>query len=232
MFWECGIKCFIKSYALMLVSHPLVSIEKSTKLALKLEKYFLEKYAIFETKENYLQLLGSAFFHLERFRGEQGFGYSQNQNTNKDIFAPFATESFNQTVFTATKNQLQRTLKEGIHYRLYHSLTEGKVPYAPILTAKNEFGKNIFQKTLNFIAPYLPKIIWKLNNGDTNTELRNKFSNTINSISKEYILAHEKSDLWQFLDYPKINNSIKNDPYKGQYNTIAMMLKFLETNKS
>ena len=225
-------KSFIKSYSLMLVSHPLVSIEKSTKLALKLEKYFLEKYTVFETKENYLQLLGSAFFHLERFRGEQGVGYSQNQNTNKDIFAPFATESFNQTVFTANKNQLQRTLKEGIHYRLYHSLTEGQVPYAPILTAKNEFGKNVFQKTLNYIAPYLPKIIWKLNNGDTNTELRNKFSNTINSISKEYILEHEKSDLWQFLDYSKIWNGINDNPYKGQYNTIAMMLKFLETNKS
>jgi len=224
-------KSFIKSYSLMLVSHPLVSIETTTTLALKLENYFLNKYAVFETKENYLQLLGSAFFHLERFRGEQGFGYSQNQNTNKDIFAPFATESFNQTVFTATKNQLQRTLKVGIHYRIYHSLTEGKVPYAPILTARNEFGKNSFQKTLNFIAPYLPKIIWKLNNGDTNTQLRNKFASKISSISKDYILEQEKSELWHLLDYSKIKNDIENNQYKGQYNTIATMVRLLETNK-
>lgn len=224
-------KSFIKSYSIMLVSHTLVSIEVTTRLALKLEKYFLEKYAVFETKENYLQLLGSAFFHLERFRGEQGFGYSQNQNTNKDIFAPFATESFNQTVFTATKNQLQRTLKEGIHYRLYHSLTEGKVPYAPILTARNEFGTTSFQKLLNYIAPYLPKIIWKLNNGDTNTQLRNKFASKISSISKNYILEQEKSELWHILDYSKIKNDIENNEYKGQYNTIATMVKFLEINK-
>jgi hypothetical protein len=222
---------FIKSYSLMLVSHPLVSIDLTTKLALKLENYFLNKYAVFNTKENYLQLLGSAFFHLERFRGEQGFGYSQNANTNKDIFAPFATESFNQSVFTATKKQLQRTLKEGIHYRIYHSLTQGTVPYAPILTARNEFGKNSFQKTLNFIAPYLPKIIWKLNNGDTNTQLRNKFSNAISTISKDYILEQEQSELWSILDFTKIRNDIERNEYKGQYNTIATMVKFLEIKK-
>jgi hypothetical protein len=224
-------KSFIKSYSLMLVSHPLVSIETTTTLALKLENYFLNKYAVFETKENYLQLLGSAFFHLERFRGEQGFGYSQNQNTNKDIFTPFATESFNQTVFSATKNQLQRTLKEGIHFRIYHSMTEGKVPYAPILTARNQFGKNSFQKTLNFIAPYLPKIIWKLNNGDTNTQLRNKFASEISSLSKDYILEQEKSELWHLLNYSKIKIDITHSEYKGQYNTIATMVKFLEINK-
>ena len=223
-------KSFIKSYSLMLVSHPLVTIETTTKLALKLENYFLKKYAVFETKDNYLQLLGSAFFHLERFRGEQGFGYSQKGNGNKDIFAPFATESFNQTVFTATKNQLQRTLKQGIHYRIYHFLTDGKVPYAPILTAQNEFGNNSFQKFLNFVTPYLPKIIWKLNNGDTNTQLRNKFSTKISSISKNYILDQEKSELWHIIDYSKIRNDIEKNNYKGQYNTIATMLKFIENN--
>src|SRR5690606_3200712 len=108
-----------------------------------------------------------AFFHLERFRSEQGFAYSQNSNKNHDVFAPFAIESFNQLIFLANKNQLQRGLREGIHYRLSDALTEGSIPYAPIITSaiSNEHGNNIFQNLLNKIAPYIPKVIWKLNGG-------------------------------------------------------------------
>ncbi|WP_333600909.1 hypothetical protein [Flavobacterium sp.] len=224
-------KNFIKSYSLLLVSHPLVSTEITAKLALRLESYFLEKYSVFEDKDNYLQLLGSAFFHLERFRGEQGFIYSQITNRTKDIFAPFATESFNQAIFSApTKEQLQRTLKEGIHYRLYYSLTEGKVLYAPILTAQNEFGTNIIQKTLNFIAPYLPKIIWKAKGGDTNTQIRKKFSSSLTIISKEYILSQDNNKLWEILDYTSVKNDIEKNNYSNQYHQLATMLKFVENN--
>tara|TARA_B100000900_G_C20596060_1_gene723468 strand:+ start:1753 stop:3513 length:1761 start_codon:yes stop_codon:yes gene_type:complete len=224
-------KSFISSYSEMLVSHPLVSSEITKGIGLKLEKYFLSKYSVFENKEHYVQLLGSAFFHLERFRGEQGYIYSQKVNLNKDVFAPFAIESFNKTVFTATKPQLQRNLKEGIHFRLCDAITEGKFPYAPILTSKNEFGKNLFQKALNYIAPYLPKIIWKLNNGDTNQQIRNAYSAIVNKVSKEYIMNQRDSELWRILDYCKIKEDINNDVYEGQYNQIATMVKFLENRK-
>ncbi len=220
-------KSFVSSYALMLVTHPLVSEKVTQQLANKIEHYLYNKYKVFENKENYIQLLASAFFHLERFRGEQGFVYSQRGNVNKDIFAPFAVESFNQCVFSATKNQLQRTLKEGIHFRLYYELTEGKVPYAPILTARNEFGKNLFQKALNYIAPVMPKLIWKLFGGDTNQRIRKKYAKNNNDLSKDYLIKNNESELWKFLDYATIQKGL-NDDYNGQYNTIATMVKFIE----
>ncbi|TBX66362.1 hypothetical protein EZL74_10965 [Flavobacterium silvisoli] len=222
-------KSFISSYALMLVTHPLVSEKVTQQLADRIEYYLYNKYKVFESKENYIQLLASAFFHLERFRGEQGFVYSQRGNVNKDIFAPFAIESFNQCVFSATKNQLQRTLKEGIHFRLYYELTEGKVPYAPILTARNEFGKNLFQKALNYIAPTLPKLIWKLFGGDTNQRIRKKYAKNTNDLSKDYLMKNHESALWQYLDYATLQKGL-NDGYNGQYNTIATMVKFIENN--
>lgn len=220
---------FIRSYAKLISHHPLFSENLIESLTKKNEKYLLNKYEAFSNKKNFIQLLGSSFFHLERFR-QQGYTHSQFSNKYHDIFAPFATESFNKLVFCANKRQLQRGLKEGIQYRLNHGLTNGNIPYAPILTAQNELGNNKMQKMLNRLAPYLPKIIWKLNNGDTNAKLRRKFSSKINDLSKHYILDNEDSQVWNLIEEDKVRTVLKSDNYDGKYNEIAVLMKFIEDN--
>ena len=227
---KSNFKSFVKSYSIFITKHTLVDEDFSKQMADKLEKYFLNKYAIFDNHPDFMKLLASAFFHLERFRGRQGFLYTQESNKNHDVFAPFATESFNKLVFLANKNQLQRPLKQGINYRIYSTITEGKVPWAPVLTAKNEFGNNFLQKIVNYIFPYLPKIEWKLRNGDTNTRLRRAFSKKVNVISLNYLKTNEDEKLYQLIDGNKIKRDIDTVEYKGQYNDIATMLKFIENN--
>ncbi|MES2808153.1 MAG: hypothetical protein V4619_05990, partial [Bacteroidota bacterium] len=221
---------FIKTYSQLMTTHPLVDKAFSAKMADKVAAYLLDKYKCFKGKQNFMQLLASAFFHLERFRGNQGFSYSQISNKRHDIFAPFATESFNQLVFLAQKDQLQRTLRIGIHHRISEILTNNKVPYAPILTARNELGDNVFQKALNYIFPYLPKLIWKLNNGDTNTVIRKRFSKKINELSRDFITEEKGSPVWKYIDLTKIEKDLTESEYKGQYNSIATMLKFIKNN--
>ncbi|WP_438969485.1 hypothetical protein [Nonlabens sp.] len=71
---------FIKSYSELITKHSLINKDVSEKMAIKLEQYFLKKYAVFKDAPNFVQLLASAFFHLERFRGRQGYIYSQESN--------------------------------------------------------------------------------------------------------------------------------------------------------
>lgn len=225
---QSSLKTFIRGYSAKLSDHPLFKPEIKKQFREELENYFWNKYQLFETKNNYQQLLASAFFHLERFRGEQGFGYSQNSNKNHDVFAPFAIESFNQLVFLATKQQLQRGLREGIQYRLSDGLTNGKIPYAPILTSANEHGNNIFQKGINKIAPYLPKIIWKMNNGDTNTRIRKQYQSQVNEIYKEYINGNVESEIFSFINKEVVISETKKPDYNGKYNQIGSMIKTLK----
>lgn len=225
---KSSLKTFIRDYSGKLSDHPLLNPEIKQIFAKEMESYFWKKYQIFEIKNNYQQLLASAFFHLERFRGEQGFGYSQNANKYHDIFAPFAIESFNQLVFLATKRQLQRGLREGIQYRLSKELTEGKIPYAPILTSANEHGNNFIQNSLNKIAPYLPKIIWKLNKGDTNTRIRKNYQNHVNQMYKEYISENMDSEVFQYINRKEVLDKVSKSDYNGNYNTIGSMIKTIK----
>jgi len=222
-------KSFIMSYSQMLVEYPHLSDEFKTKSATTLSDYFCKKYSAFEANDNYLQLLLSSLFHFERFGRDQSFAFSQKAINDKDVFAPFTSESFIKTVFKASKKQLQRNLKAGIHYQLYYRLTKGTVPYAPVLTARNDFGKNIIQKMINYIVPILPKIIWKLNGGDTNQKMRNQYSKMNDDIVKEFLIKNSDSDLWQYINYKQILDGLSND-YKGQYNQIALIVKSLENN--
>lgn len=225
---QSNFNAFIKSYSTLITQHPYVNKQVSERLATKMENYFIEKYHVFQDKSNFMQLLASSFFHLERFRSEQGSVCSQFLNKKYDTFMPYATESLNQTVFLATKKQLNRGVKEGINYRIYEAMTEGKMPYAPILTANNEFGKNFLQKSLNRIFPYLPKIIWKLNNGDTNGNIRKQYSAKITTLSNEYILKSIENDIWNYLDASKIKDAIQQPNYNGSLNEVAKMLKFVD----
>lgn len=181
---QSSLVSFLKTYSRLITQHPLLKDEHSQRFALILEDYFLNKYRDLDGKDDFMKSIASALFHLERFRGEQGAIYTQFSNRLHDVFALYATESLNQTVFLATKRQLNRGVREGINYQIYHAMSEGKTPYAPILTANNEFGKNFIQRALNIIFPYLPKIIWKLNNGDTNVNLRRKFTGVIQSVAQ------------------------------------------------
>lgn len=229
---KSSLKTFIYDYSVKLANHPILKEEIQKKIAKDFENYLWNKYSCFSTKENALQLLASAFFHLERFRPEQGFLYTQNSNKYHDVFAPFAIESFNQLVFLSTKNQLQRGLKQGIHYRLSYELTNGKIPFAPILTSAsaNEHGENLFQNLVNKIAPYLPKVIWKLNNGDTNTQIRNQYKSKVNSVYKDYILENTDSPIFDFLDKNTILSEVEREAYNGSYNAIGGMIKTLQEN--
>ncbi len=215
---------FIHDYSKKLTDHPIFNPELKGKFAKEIETYFWDKYKLFADRKNFQQLLASAFFHLERFRGEQGFAYSQNGNKNHDVFAPFAIESFNQLVFLANKKQLDRGLRQGIQYRLSQALTNNEIPYAPILTARNEHGNNWFQKKLNRIAPYLPKIIWKLNNGDTNTRIRKQYQSQVNQLYREFISKNSHSAVFQNLNKDVILEEVEKEEYSGKYNQIGSMI--------
>lgn len=224
---KTSLSTFITDYSKKLSDHPIFNNEIKEKFKEEINFYLWEKYKVFEKRKNFQQLLASAFFHLERFR-DQGFGYSQNSNQNHDVFAPFAIESFNQLVFLANKNQLQRGLREGIQYQLSYSLTNGKIPYAPILTSANEHGNNLIQKALNKIGPYLPKLIWKLNNGDTNTRIRKHYQSQVNEIYKEYITANGDSEIYDFINKDTVISETSQSNYNGKYNQIGSMIKTLK----
>lgn len=231
---KSNLQSFIHDYAQKLGDHPILNEELKQRFSLEMEDYLWNKYKVFSEKKNFQQLLASAFFHLERFRSEQGFAYSQNSNKNHDVFAPFAIESFNQLIFLANKNQLQRGLREGIHYRLSDALTEGRIPYAPIITSaiSNEHGNNIFQNLLNKIAPYIPKVIWKLNGGDTNTRIRKKYQADVNKIYQNYINKNQDSEIFDLIDKEKVLRSTSQVEYKGNYNAIGSMIKTLNDYKA
>ena len=226
------LKKFIHDYSKKMTLHPILKKEVSESFAEEIESYFLEKYSLFAEKQNFQQLLASAFFHLERFRGEQGFAYSQNSNKNHDVFAPFALESFNQLVLLSTKKQLQRGLREGIQYRLSKALTNNNIQYAPILTSANEHGSNFVQKMANKFAPYLPKIIWKLNNGDTNTKIRRVYQSHVNLVYKEYISANIDSKIFEWIEKDVVVKEVCDDNYTGSYNPIGSMIKTLEETQN
>ncbi len=229
---KSSLKKFIHDYSLKLSDHTIFSDNLKQWFSEEIEAYLLGKYGIFAQKNNWQQLLGSAFFHLERFRGEQGFKYSQNSNKNHDVFTPFAIESFNQLVFLATKEQLQRGLRKGIQYRLSDALTNGEIPYAPILTSINEHGNGLFQRLLNRITPYLPKIIWKLNNGDTNTRMRRLYQSQVNGIYADYISENSDSKVFDFINKEVVLAEVEKQTYKGTYNDIGSMIKTIEENQS
>lgn len=229
---KSSMESFIKDYSKELTNHPLLNQFEKSSFSNDLEEYFLKKYHCFSNHPNFQQLLASAFFHLERFRSEQGFGYSQNLNKNHDVFAPFAIESFNQLVFLSNKKQLQRGLREGIQYRLSKELTGGKIPYAPILTSANEHGNNIIQNMINKIAPYLPKIIWKINNGDTNAKIRKIYQSHVNAMYKKFILENKDSEVFNYIDKNEVIAEISKTNYNGRYNQVGSMIKTINDSLS
>lgn len=228
---KTNIQSFIPDYARKMSIHPLIKDIVQKQFADEIETYFLNKYALLGAKGNWQQLLASAFFHLERFRGQQGFIYTQISNKQHDVFAPFAIESFNQLVFLANKKQLQRGSRQGIHYRLSQELTGGKIPYAPILTSANEHGNGIFQKFVNKVMPYIPKIIWKLNNGDTNTRIRQQYQIQVNVLYQNYLKENKDSEIFNYIDKDQVFSEIDKSNYTGKYNAIGSMIETIKQNK-
>ena len=60
--------------------------------------------------------------------------------------------------------------------------------------------------------------------------MRKGFQSKINDLSKEYILNNTESNLFDYLQENKIKEDLEVNNYRGQYNSIASILKFINNN--
>jgi hypothetical protein len=140
-----------------------------------IDKYFENKFFSIFKSTSANQKIASAI-HLEHVIYHQGFLQSQLNPPYFYTYSPFASKNFFQLIFSSNLNQLKRGSKESIHYRLYDELTNGNKPYAPILRENNWYDMPM-QKIENFIFPIFAKVLWKIQGGDFNTQIRKRFRN-------------------------------------------------------
>lgn len=222
---------FVREFSKLLVDSQLLSKETVNEMASTLEKYFLQKYFFLQNDSNWRIRFFSCLYHFERIRPSIGPAYSQILNEHTDFFMFSANKAFLKCVFAANYDQKQRNRKAGIHYQLSKRLNPIKTPFIPFLTSSTDFADNILQKLCDKIVPTLPKIIWKLNNGDTTQKARNLIKQEQESRAKDYILKNSQSALWESLDYSRIIKNIEDGTPNFPFYQIATMVKSLDQNK-
>ncbi|WP_018479667.1 asparagine synthetase B family protein [Pontibacter roseus] len=213
----------VTHFADSVFSKKSLSEDFAQKSKIDLEKYLLSKYNSFENKIDFLKLFCSAVFHLERWRS-QGVGISQSSLKYHDSFSPFGSENFLKLVFLSKEENLIRGNKESLHNQLYGLLTENVNPYAPLL-GQNEWhegAKMLVDKSI----PLYSKVMWKLQGGDINTQLR--VANSIDNKSnyKEIILDNAKSSIWDYFDKNSIVNQISKNQNPNGINLAALAALF------
>lgn len=140
---------------------------------ISINDYYNKKFSSILNNFNADQKIASAV-HLEHVI--YGHGFSQSQ-LNPGLFysySPFASKKFFKLIFSSNLNQLTRGKKVSIHYRLYDKLTGGAKPFAPILRENNWYDSPM-HKIQNYIFPIYAKILWKIQGGDFNTQIRKKY---------------------------------------------------------
>jgi hypothetical protein len=137
--------------------------------------YFSNKFKSILDTVNSNQKIASAV-HLEHVIFDHGFSQSQLNPDFFHTYSPFASRKFFKLIFSSDQDQLIRGNKTSIHYRLYDKLTHGVKPFAPILR-ENDWYDTPLHKIQNYIFPLYAKILWKIQGGDINTQIRKKYKN-------------------------------------------------------
>lgn len=171
-----------------MTSDSVLSKNFKSEIYSDLYSYLWKKYSFLSEHKEFVKLFNSAFFHIER--SITWFGYNaQFTYPYYQDFGPFKEAEFLKLAFAASSAQLDRRKRIGLHYLLYERLTDGKMPYAPIIRP-NDWNDSIVKRSVDRAFYFWAKASWKLFGGDTNTQIRRQFNVELNKRQNAWLGEH------------------------------------------
>jgi hypothetical protein len=121
----------IAAFADRIIRHDVLTPDGDDLLRQRLRDYLSDKYLPLLESADGQHRLTSMYFHLDRFRGLQGYKQSQSVLRLSDVFLPFASRRFIQTAFAVRTEALHRSRPGSVHHRLERALIAGRLRGMP-----------------------------------------------------------------------------------------------------
>lgn len=202
---EGNIEILVDELAHGMLNLSILTADAKESLRQRFRSYYIDKYGpLFEKKPDLNLAVIQHYF--ERFRQYQT-GKIMHHTYSSDLFLPFGSEIYVQTIFNASPEELYKHHIGSIHHQLYERFTGGKQT-SPDFTTGVHWEANKIQKALYEIERKIIQPKFKPDEKYTSKIRIEFFNNNIESF-REILRSSSNSEIWQYFDKSQVEALLK-----------------------
>ncbi|WP_234571690.1 asparagine synthase-related protein [Rhodohalobacter sp. 614A] len=225
-----NIEFLVDELAMSMLNLQILTPDAKESLSQRFRSYYVDKYGPF-FRENLTLNLAVIQHYFERFRQYQT-GKLIHHTYDCDLFLPYGNETYIQTTFNASTEELYRYKNESIHHQLYEKFTGGKIS-SPDFTTGVHWDANNIQKIKYQIERKVLQPRFKPDVKYT-SKIRAEFFNTNLDYFREIVRSSSDSDIWHFFDRKQIESLLKpgDESHLGNMKVIFRIIPLLKRDFS